>query len=246
MRLNQRVAIITGAANGMGACEARLFAQEGARVLLVDRDEMRGADVARELSEKGARACFVHADVTEEQAWNDVMAEARKRLGEPDILINNAGISASSVDPEDIDGWDRLMRVNARSVYLGTKVVGDAMKEQRRGSIVNISSIMGIVGGPTGHPAYHASKAAVRNLTKAMGARLAPYGVRVNSVHPGYMELMSSSNPEHVRANRTSLIPMGRTGTVSEAAYGVLFLASDEASYITGAELAIDGGFLSI
>lgn len=130
------------------------------------------------------------------------------------------------------------------SVYYGTKLVGEAMAEAGRGSIINISSIMGIVGGPSGHPAYHASKGAVRNFSKAMAIRLAPRNVRVNSVHPGWMQVMTSTNIDQIRQGRVDLIPLGRTGTPEEAANLVLFLASDEASYVTGTEIPVDGGFL--
>jgi NAD(P)-dependent dehydrogenase (short-subunit alcohol dehydrogenase family) len=242
MRLKDKVAIITGAANGMGEADARLFADQGAALVLTDLDEARGRAVADDIACQGAKASFLRADASSEADWNAVLDQCQKLHGRLDILVNNAGISASAVDPESIEGWDRLIAINARSVYLGTQLASAVMKKAGRGSIVNISSIYGIVGSPTGHPAYHAAKAAVRNLTKAMAVRLAPHGVRVNSVHPGFMTPMVSSTSK--RANRDTLAPMGRTGQPIEVAYGVLFLASDEASYVTGTELVIDGGFL--
>lgn len=242
MRLKDKVAIITGAGNGMGEADARLFAGEGAAVVLTDMDEARGQAVAADISQQGGKASFLRADASSEADWHAVLDHTLKMHGKLDILVNNAGISATAVDPESIEAWDRLIDVNAKSVYLGTQLASAIMTKAGRGSIVNISSIYGIVGSPTGHPAYHASKAAVRNLTKAMAVRLAPHGVRVNSVHPGFMTPMVTSTNK--RANRDTLAPMGRTGKPIEVAYGVLFLASDEASYVTGTELVIDGGFL--
>lgn len=242
MRLKDKVAIITGASNGMGEADARLFATEGAAVVLTDIDEARGQTVAEEIVKAGGRASFIRADASSEPDWRAVMAHTLKLHGQLDILVNNAGISSSAVDPASLQAWDKLMSINAGSAYLGTQIASDVMVKAGRGSIVNISSIYGIVGGPVGHPAYFASKAAVRNLTKAMAVRLAPHGVRVNSVHPGFMTPMLSA--KKARADRETLSPMGRSGRPIEVAYGVLFLASDEASYVTGTELVIDGGFL--
>ncbi|RYF25972.1 MAG: SDR family oxidoreductase, partial [Comamonadaceae bacterium] len=177
-----------------------------------------------------------------EADWHRVLDHTLKHHGQLDVLVNNAGISSSAVDADATEAWDLLIDTNAKSAYLGTQLAGAIMKNAGRGSIVNISSIYGCVGSPTGHPAYHASKAAVRNLTKAMAVRLAPHGVRVNSVHPGFMAQMVSAKSK--RLNRDTLAPMGRTGKPIEVSYGVLFLASDEASYVTGTELVIDGGFL--
>lgn len=246
MRLEGKVAIITGAANGMGEAEARLFAAEGARLLLTDVMAERGEQVASSIRAAGGTASFMAADVTSDLDWAQVIERALSVFGKLDILVNNAGISSSAVgDLSDIDGWHRLMAVNATSVYLGTRRAAEAMAKNRQGSIVNISSIMGIAGGVTGHPAYHASKAAVRNYTKAMACRLGKQGIRVNSVHPGYMQPMVNSTNAGIRQGRAELTPLGRTGRPIEVAYGVLFLASDEASFITGSELVIDGGFLA-
>jgi NAD(P)-dependent dehydrogenase (short-subunit alcohol dehydrogenase family) len=242
MRLKDKVAIITGAANGMGEADARLFSAEGAAVVLTDLDQARGQSVAAQIVKEGGRASFIKADASSEADWHEVLAHALKLHGRLDILVNNAGISSSSVDSTSTEAWDRLININAKSAYLGTQLASEVMKKAGSGSIVNISSIYGNVGGPTGHPAYHASKAAVRNLTKAMAVRLAPHGVRVNSVHPGFMTPMTTA--KNARPGRDTLAPMGRTGRPIEVAYGVLFLASDEASYATGTELVIDGGFL--
>lgn len=228
----------------MGESEARLFSKEGATVVLSDIDENRGEKVAEQIRQDGGSAFFFGADVSNKHDWSSLLDFTLRKFGRLDILVNNAGISASAFEKDDLDAWDKLMDINSKSVYIGTQMAGEIMQKAQKGSIVNISSIFGMVGGETGHPAYHASKAAVRNLTKALALRLAPYGVRVNSVHPGYMTPMVS-NKSAGGVDRASKCPMMRQGEPIEVAYGVLFLASDEASYITGAELAIDGGFLA-
>ena len=247
MRLEGKVAIISGAASGMGAEEARLFAREGARVVVADITDDDGEAVAREIEDSGGEAVFVHTDVTSESSWRHAVETTLERYGKVDILVNNAGISSGIFsDPLDVDGWSRIMDVNATGVYLGTRAVIPAMRKAGAGSIVNISSIMGFVAGDYGHPAYHASKGAVRIFTKATAVRYGPDGIRANSVHPGYMPPMRTSvrdpadRDEHVR-----LTPLRRIGETIEVANGVLFLASDEASFITGTELVIDGGFIA-
>jgi len=162
-------------------------------------------------------------------------------------LVNNAGISGSSVgDPDGVEGWQRIIAVNQTSVFLGTKLAAEQMAKTGGGSIVNISSIMGFVGSPSGHPAYHASKGAVRIYSKAAAVRYGPSGgVRVNSVHPGYMPPMLNATNAGERIDKFAMTPLRRIGKPIEVAYGVLFLASDEASAITGSELVIDGGFIA-
>jgi len=241
MRLKDKVAVITGAGNGLGEADARLFGTEGASVVVSDIDEQRGSEVAREINDSGGNAVFFPADVSSKKHWDALLAHTLERFDRLDILVNNAGISSNAFDENDMNAWEQIMAINATSVYLGTQLAGKIMKKQGKGSIVNISSIFGLVGGETGHPAYHASKAAVRNVTKAFALRFAQHGVRVNSIHPGYMTPMVSAKPRGI--DRASKSPMKRVGQPIEVAYGVLFLASDEASYITGAELAIDGGF---
>jgi NAD(P)-dependent dehydrogenase (short-subunit alcohol dehydrogenase family) len=248
MRLAGKVAIISGGASGMGAEEARLFAREGARIIVADVVEQEGGQVAAEIAAGGGEALFVRTDVTSEDDWKQVVDTAVERFGRLDILVNNAGLSSSSApDPLDSDGWRRIMDVNATGVFLGTKHAVLAMRASGGGAIVNISSIMGFVGGQGGHPAYHASKGAVRIFTKAMAVRYGPYGIRVNSVHPGFMPPMRSSRPRKEAAMEEVIkqTPLRRTGETIEVAYGVLFLASDEASFITGTELVIDGGFIA-
>jgi NAD(P)-dependent dehydrogenase (short-subunit alcohol dehydrogenase family) len=248
MRLAGKVAIISGAASGMGAEEARLFAREGARVVVADVLDEEGQAVADEIAAGGGEALFVHTDVTSETDWKQVVDATVERFGRLDILVNNAGLSSTSVrDPLDSDGWRRIMEVNATGVFLGTKYAIPAMRQAGGGAIVNISSIMGFVGGEGGHPAYHASKGAVRIFTKATAVRYGPDGIRVNSVHPGFMPPMRSGRPRNEAAMQeiVNQTPLRRTGEPIEVAYGVLFLASDEASFITGTELVIDGGFIA-
>ena len=248
MRLQGKVAIITGAANGMGTEEARLFAREGASVVVADLAGARGDAVVEQIAEAGGQAASLHADVTVEDDWKRLVEETPSRYGAVDILVNNAGISSESYsDPLDIEGWTRIMDVNATGVYLGTRAVVPVMQQAGGGSIVNISSIMGFVGGEGGHPAYHASKGAVRIFTKAMAVRYGPDGIRVNSVHPGFMPPMTTSpqvSPA-AREENIRLTPLRRTGETIEVAHGVLFLASDDASFVTGTELVIDGGFIA-
>jgi NAD(P)-dependent dehydrogenase (short-subunit alcohol dehydrogenase family) len=248
MRLAGKVAIISGGASGMGAEEARLFAREGARVVVADVLDQDGQQVAAEIAAAGGEALFVHTDVTSEMDWNQAIGATISRFGRLDILVNNAGVSSSSeTDPLDSDGWRRIMEVNATGVFLGTKSAIPTMREAGGGAIVNISSIMGFVGGEGGHPAYHASKGAVRIFTKAMAVRYGPHGIRVNSVHPGFLPPMRSSRPRNAAAMQEVIeqTPLRRTGEPIEVAYGVLFLASDEASFITGTELVIDGGYIA-
>jgi NAD(P)-dependent dehydrogenase (short-subunit alcohol dehydrogenase family) len=245
MRLKDKVAIVTGAAGGMGACTARLFAKEGAKVVLADMIDGDGQAVARDI---GNTALYQHLDVTKEQEWEALIAATLKAFGKLDILVNNAGISASDPDLFNTDIWDRVMDINAKGVFLGMKMAVPEMRKNGGGSIVNISSISGFVGQRIVHMGYNASKGAVRLMTKAVAVQFARDNVRVNSVHPGVMPPMRTSkltgDPE-VRKKLISAIPMGRAGRIEEVANASLFLASDEASYITGTEIVVDGGFLA-
>ena len=246
MRLEGKVALISGAARGMGAEEARIFAREGASVVIGDISEEEGQAVEAQISEAGGQALFVRLDVTQENDWTRAVDLAVSRYGKLDILVNNAGISSRSfTDDTSIDGWDKIMEVNSKGVFLGTRAAVPKMLEAGGGSIINISSIMGLVGSAGGHPAYNASKGAVRIFSKAMAVRHGKDNIRVNSVHPGFMPPMTSGIAYDQDQRRQSLdqTPMGREGRIEEVANAVLFLASDEASYITGAELAVDGGF---
>jgi len=246
MRLKDKVAIITGGAHGMGEAEARLFAAEDAKVVVADILADDAEAVAAAIRAGGGEATAAKIDVTSEAEWTGLIAKTLAAYGRLDILVNNAGISGSSVgDPNGLDGWHRIIAVNQTSVFLGTRLAAEQMAKTGGGSIVNISSIMGLVGGTGGHPAYHASKGAVRIYSKAAAVRYGPLGVRVNTVHPGYMPPMLNATNAGERDDKIALTPLRRIGKPIEVAYGVLFLASDEASFVTGAELVIDGGFIA-
>jgi NAD(P)-dependent dehydrogenase (short-subunit alcohol dehydrogenase family) len=249
MRLDNKVALITGAASGMGASMARIFAREGAKVVVADVLEEEGRRVVADITQANGAAIFRHLDVTSEAEWRVTIEATLAELGKLDVLVNDAGLSGSAVeDLFDTAAWDLLMSVNARGAFLGMKFAIPIMKAGGGGSIINISSISGITGQHRIHVAYNASKGAVRTLTKAAAVQHAADNIRVNSVHPGLMPPMRSSkrtaDPE-VRAEMLRQVPMGRAGRPEEVANAVLFLASDEASYITGAELYVDGGYLA-
>jgi NAD(P)-dependent dehydrogenase (short-subunit alcohol dehydrogenase family) len=246
MRLKDKVAIVTGGAHGMGEAEARMFAEEGAKVVVADILADDAETVAAAIRSGGAAAISAKIDVTSEAHWKSLIDKTLTAYGRLDILVNNAGISGSSVgDPDGLDGWHRIIAVNQTSVFLGTKLAAEQMARSGGGSIVNISSIMGFVGSASGHPAYCASKGAVRIYSKAAAVRYGPLGVRVNTVHPGYMPPMLNATNAAERDDKIALTPLRRIGKPIEVAYGVLFLASDEASFVTGAELVIDGGFIA-
>lgn len=246
MRVAGKVTIITGAAGSMGAAEARLFASEGATVVVADIIDSEGEAIAADIRAKGGAATYMRLNVTDDKNWAAVIAATVAKYGRLDILVNNAGISSSAAGDWDGEaGWDLLMNTNAKSVFLGTRRAAAAMAKTGGGSIVNISSMLGIVGSATNHPAYHASKAAVRNYTKAAAVRYGPQNIRVNSIHPGLLPPMRNATHVHSRMEQVKQIPLGRAGEAMEVAHGALFLASDDASYITAAELTIDGGFIA-
>ena len=247
MRLKGKVAIITGGAHGMGAVEAVLFAKEGAKVIIADIREEDARKVEAEIAEGGGEAMGALLDVTKENQWERTIADVVARFGKLDILVNNAGISGSGEkDFGSSQAWDQLMDVNAKSVFLGMKHAIPEMEKAGGGAIVNISSISGMVGQSYIHPGYNASKGAVRLVTKAAAVQHAKSGIRVNSVHPGSMPPMLTSGARGDGGSqdaRMAAIPMGREGQPIEVANAVLFMASDEASYITGTELMVDGGY---
>jgi NAD(P)-dependent dehydrogenase (short-subunit alcohol dehydrogenase family) len=250
MRLAGKVALITGGASGMGQSEAMIFAREGARVIVGDLLEIEGRQVVDKIAAAGGQARFVPIDVTSEAEWERAVGVATQAFGRLDVLVNNAGISGT-FDPDTLSttAWDALMNVNAKGVFLGMKHAIPRMREAGGGSIVNISSISGFVGQTAIHMAYNASKGAVRIMTKSAAVQYARDGIRVNSVHPGFMPPMRTSkmsaDPQW-RAKMLDAVPMKREGRVEEVAHAVLFLASDEASYITGTELVVDGGYLAM
>ena len=245
MRLEGKVALISGGARGQGAVEAKLFASEGASVVIADILDDEGRQVEAEIAESGGNATYVHLDVTSESQWNDAVNTAVERYGKLDILVNNAGILIrAGVEDTTGEDWDRIMDINAKGVFLGTKAAIPAMREAGGGSIINISSVAGLQGSP-GSAAYSSTKGAVRILTKSTAVQYALEGIRCNSVHPGliYTDMTKDTldTPEGER-NWLERVPIGRIGVSEDVAKGVMFLASDESSYMTGSELVIDGG----
>lgn len=248
MRLKDKVALVTGAASGMGESAARLFAREGAKVVVADILEKEGADVVSGIIQSGGDAFFILLDVTSEDQWQNAIEATLSRYGRLDVLINNAGLSGAVPDRMDVAYFDKLMAVNARGNFLGMKYVIPLMQKAGGGSIVNMSSVSGIIGQEFVHMGYNGAKAAIRLMTKSAAVQYGKDGIRVNSVHPGLMPPMrtskSSADPK-LREKVIETIPLRRAGRAEEAAYALLFLASDEASYITGAELVVDGGAIA-
>ncbi len=245
MRLQGKVAIITGAARGQGAEEARMFAKEGAKVVLADVTDQEGTAVAAEIAEMGGDALYVHLDVTNEDEWDAAVQSAVASFGKLDILVNNAGIwRRGHVLETSSDQWDDIMDVNAKGVFLGTKAAIPEMRKAGGGSIVNISSTAGLVGSKTS-AAYSASKGAVRIFTKSTAVQYAAEGIRANSIHPGPIDTDMGDQVWPDAASKAASVTrtaLNRMGTPEDIAYGALYLASDESSFVTGSELVIDGG----
>ena len=230
----------------MGEVEARLFAREGASIVLGDVLEQEGRRVASEIAATGAAAVFVKLDVTSEIDWESAVGAAVSGFGKLDVLVNNAGVYLRGpVHETSLQDWDRVMDVNARGPFLGTRAAIPAMKESGGGTIVNIASFNALVGTTTS-AAYNASKAALRLLTKSTAVQYAEYGIRANAIHPGPTRtamFLSGFPDEEAIEKRRALVPLARIGTPEDVAYGALFLASDESSYMTGSDLVIDGGW---
>jgi cyclopentanol dehydrogenase len=246
MRLSGKAALITGAARGMGAAHARLFAREGAKVILGDVLDEEGEAVARELRAAGHEATYRHLDVSSAEAWAGVVRFADDTLGGVDILVNNAGIVSHPSVCETTDAeWERVVGVNQRGVFLGMREAIPSMLRRGAGSIVNISSVWGLCGSPASL-AYHATKAAVIGMTKSAALTHARDGIRVNAICPGPIltPMLAAEDPEAVRA-LLEVIPLGRGAHPDEVSRGVLYLASEDASFVTGAVLVIDGGMLA-
>lgn len=245
-RLENKVALITGAAMGMGEAEARLFAEHGAALVITDINKDKLDEVAAELTAQGAKVLALKQDVALEQDWIEVAREADKAFGRIDILINNAGIvDSAGVEATTLEKWDIIIAVNQTGTWLGMKHIIPLMKKAGGGSIVNISSIYGLIGSGTS-AAYQASKGAVRILSKTAAMEYAKDRIRVNTIFPGAIDtpMVASAVSEEALQGLLSLVPLGRIGTAKEIAYGALYLASDESSYTTGAELVIDGGWI--
>ncbi len=249
-RLDGKVALISGGARGQGATEARMFALEGAKIVIGDLLDAEGQAVAAEIAEAGGDCIYVHLDVTSEDEWRVAVETAVSQYGKVDVLINNAGILLNGrVEDTTAEAWDAVLDVNAKGVFLGTKAVIDEMRKAGGGSIINISSISGMVGSPN-TTAYNASKGAVRLLTKSTAVQYAKEGIRANSVHPGPIDTdmiqVVWQDPARSREETIARTPMGRLGTVEDVAYGAMFLASDESSFMTGSELVMDGGVTAV
>ncbi len=252
MRLEGKVALISGAASGVegdlmgfGGAAARLFAREGAKVVLTDINQESGQQTAAQINESGGEATFLRLDVTNEQDWIDAVRATVSSYSRLDILVNNAGTGARyTVEETTEEVWDTQMNIHAKGTFLGTKHAIPEMRKVGGGSIINVSSIYGLVGSDTS-TAYHAAKGAIRLFTKSAAIQYAKENIRVNSVHPGYaltpLTQRGYANPEYLE-RILSRIPMGRVGTADDIAYGMLYLASDESSFVTGSELVIDGG----
>ncbi|MEQ8719142.1 MAG: glucose 1-dehydrogenase [Acidimicrobiales bacterium] len=248
-RLEGRKALVTGAGQGIGEAIARRLAEEGATVVVSDINRATGETVAASITEGGGEAVFIELDVTDEQAWIDCIAETLDRFGELGILVNNAGIGEmASIEECSLEEYQSIIAVTQTSVFLGMKHAADALKASGHGSVINISSIFGASGGLGISPAYHAAKGAVRLLTKNAALLWATGGIRVNSVHPGFIDTPIF---DQVRDDREvmdlviGLTPMGRLGLPVEVAAAVAFLASDDATFCTGSELYVDGGYLA-
>ncbi|MDA0664469.1 MAG: glucose 1-dehydrogenase [Proteobacteria bacterium] len=250
-RLDGKVALISGGARGQGAAEVQRFTEEGAKVVFGDIADADGAAIAAEMKAKGRDAEYIHLDVTSEADWQAAIKLALDRFGKLDILINNAAIVIPRVAIEDrtVEEWDRVINVNVKGVFLGTKYAIPAMRAAGGGSIVNISSVAGLGQSSHQEPAYATSKGAIRIFSKVTATQHAVDNIRCNSVHPGPVdtEMFRAAFPDPAALNaRLARVPMKRAGTIEEIVNGVLFLASDEAAYITGTELVIDGGAMSM
>jgi cyclopentanol dehydrogenase len=249
-KLDGKVALISGGARGQGAAEARTFSREGARVVFGDVRDDEGKKVEATIRDAGGDAVYVHLDVASEADWRSAVQLTTDRFGKIDILNNNAAIVIPRVPIEErtVEEWDRVMAINARGVFLGTKHAIPAMRRAGGGSIVNISSVAGIGQSLHQEPAYAASKGAVRIFTKVTASQHARDKIRCNSVHPGPVDtemIHSAMSDPEVLKRRLERVPMRRMGTVDEIVTAVLYLASDDSSYVTGAELVIDGGALA-
>ncbi|HEY2662514.1 MAG TPA: glucose 1-dehydrogenase [Caulobacteraceae bacterium] len=250
-RVQGKVALVTGAASGLGAEAARRLAREGATVVLTDRQSEDGEALADAIASAGGRAVFFTHDVTSEEDWARAVAGTLDRFGRLDVLVNNAGVSGGGLQlmTHSLEDWRRILSVNLDGVFLGLRHAGPAMAQGGGGSAINISSILGKVG-LSGAAAYCASKGGVLMLTKAAALEWAPLNIRVNSIHPGFIDTPMVANVLHQAENGNEMREMiisrhafGRLGVAREIADGVVFLASDESSFMTGSELVIDGGY---
>jgi len=247
-RLEGRVALVTGAASGIGKATVRRLTDEGAAVLLTDVNESLGATTTEELRDAGARVDFLRHDVTSEADWEAAVAKAVEEFGGLDIVVNNAGMGdLATIEETSLEDWQRTIAIDQTGVFLGMKTAAPHLKASGHGSVVNISSIFGTSGGFGTSPAYHAAKGAVRTLTKNVALHWATEGVRVNSIHPGFIDtpILDTARGTPFEQVMLDLTPMGRLGRPEEIAAGVAYLVSDDASFVTGLELYIDGGYIA-
>ena len=245
MTTNQtRVALVTGGASGIGRATVDRLAADGITVVIADIQDPAGEEAAAAIRDGGGSAVYRHLDVADEAAWNDVVAATVRDQGRLDILVNNAGIGdTAALEATSFETYRRVVEVTQTSVFLGMKAAAEALKASGSGAVVNVSSIFGVVGGFGLSPAYTAAKGAVRNLTKNVALLWATQGVRVNSVHPGFIETPILGDAD--RGTLAAATPMGRLGMPTEVAGAIAFLVSPAASFITGAELYVDGGYLA-
>jgi NAD(P)-dependent dehydrogenase (short-subunit alcohol dehydrogenase family) len=247
-RLEGRVALITGAASGIGKATALRLAEEGAAVLVTDIQVDAGEATVKEIMAAGHRAAFFRHDVTSEDEWEAACAKAAEAFGGLDIVVNNAGMGdLKTIEETTVEEWNRTVAIDQTGVFLGMKVPAPYLKKSQHASVINISSIFGTSGGFGGSPAYHAAKGAVRTLTKNSALHWATEGIRVNSIHPGFIAtpILEQARGTEIWDAMTALTPMDRLGKPEEIAAGVAFLASDDASFVTGLELYIDGGYMA-
>lgn len=247
-RLPGRVALVTGAGSGIGAATAHRLANEGAIVVLTDINDAGCERVTAQLADQGAEVLALHHDVARVEEWQSVLDTTIERFGRLDILVNNAGMGdILDIEQTTIEDWDRTIAIDQTSIFLGMKFAAEHLKKSGHGSVINISSIFGITGGFGTSPAYHAAKGAVRTLTKNVALLWAQQGVRVNSIHPGFIDtpILDAVRGTDFEQVMLQMTPMGRLGRPEEIAAAVAYLASDDASFITGCELAVDGGFLA-
>ncbi|MGE5177091.1 MAG: glucose 1-dehydrogenase [Hyphomicrobiales bacterium] len=251
-RVEGKVAIVTGGARGIGAATARLLAREGASVLITDVLDGEGEAAASAIRATGAAAAYVRLDVSSEAAWAAAVEDAARRFGGLHVLVNNAAIARDEdVETETLEGWNRLLAIDLTGAWLGMRAAAPAMRRSGGGSIINVSSIYGLVGGTGSAAAYHASKGALRTMTKNAAIRYAKEGIRVNSLHPGFVDtpmiapylVTPEGRPSDLARWIESRTPVGRAGTPEEVANAILFLGSDESSYVTGSEVTVDGGY---
>lgn len=247
-RLKGRVAIVTGAASGIGKATAERLANEGASVLITDIQEEAGEATAKAINEAGGKAAFMKHDVTSETEWEAACKAAVEHFGGLDIVVNNAGMGdVNPIEETTMEEWDRTVAIDQTGVFLGMKVPADYLKKSKHASVINISSIFGSSGGFGVSPAYHAAKGAVRTLTKNIALHWATEGIRVNSIHPGFIAtpILEAARGTDIWDGMTALTPMGTLGRPEDIAAGVAYLASDDAAFVTGLELYIDGGYMA-